>query len=84
MAGLAVDADVRDASAGADQLGRELERLRYADRFEGDVRAEAVGQLHHACDGVLAAVVDRDVGAEPQRALEAAVGEVDRDDLPGV
>ena len=54
----------------------------HADRLEGDVRAEAVGELHDLRDGVLAAVVDRRVGAEPLCALQAAVGEVDRDDPP--
>ena len=33
--------------------------------------------------GVLAAVVDRDVGAELERLLEPRVGEVDRDDPAG-
>ena len=37
-------------------------------------------RLHHLRDRVLAAVVDRDVGAELERLLEPRVGEIDRDD----
>ena len=42
---MAVDADVRDAAAGADEVGAELERLGNADRLDRDVGAEAAGQL---------------------------------------
>jgi hypothetical protein len=65
---------------GRISAGRELERRGHADRFECDVDTETVGHLHDQRERVLATVVDRDVRAEPQRALEAAVGEVDRDD----
>ena len=54
----------------------------HADGFHRHVGAEPVGELHHPLDGVLAAVVDRGVGAEAAGALEAAVGHVDRDDPP--
>ncbi len=33
--------------AGADELGGEFEGRGHADGLEGDVGAEAVGQLHH-------------------------------------
>ncbi len=81
--GLAMHADVRHASTGADQLGRELERVRHADRLQGDIGAEAVGELHDLRNRVLAPVVDRRVGAEPLGAFQPAVVEVDRDDPPG-
>src|SRR5205814_10372909 len=41
--GMAVHADVGEATARPDQIGAELERLRYADRLDGDVGAEAGG-----------------------------------------
>ncbi len=77
---LAVHADVRDPSARSDQLGAELECLRYADGLDRDVHAQAVSQGHHPRDRVLAAVVDGDVRAELARLLEPRVGEIDRDD----
>ena len=40
---MAVHADVGDAAARPDQIGAELERLRHADRLDGDVGAEAGG-----------------------------------------
>ena len=43
--GLAVDADVRDVSTGADQAGAQLERLGMPTASIDDVGAEAVGQL---------------------------------------
>ena len=76
-----VDADVGDAAARPDQLRAELERLRHADRLDRDVRAEPVGQLHDAGDGVLGAVVHDDVRAEVERLREPSIGEVDGDDL---
>ena len=79
----AMHADVRDAPTGADQLGRELERLRQAHRLERDVGAEPIGELHDARQCVLATVVDRRVGAEPRGALEPGVGKVDRHDATG-
>ena len=77
---MAVHADVGDAAARPDQIGAELERLRHADRLDGDVGAEPVGELHHPRDRVLLAVVDRDVRAELERLLEPRRVEVDRDD----
>ena len=56
---------------GRIELGRQLERLRHADRLERDVGAEPVGELHDPRDGVLAAVVDRRVGAEALRRSRA-------------
>jgi hypothetical protein len=44
-----------------------------------DVGSEPVRQLHHPRDGVLLAVVDRDVRAELHRLLEPRRVEVDRD-----
>ena len=82
--GLAVDADVRESAARADQLGGELERRRNADRLERAVGAETISQLHDLRDRVIATVVDRHVGAESPGALETAVGEIDRDDPTGV
>ena len=41
---------------------------------------EPVREFHHPGGRVLAAVVDRDVGAELECLLEARVGEIDRDD----
>ena len=52
-------------------------------RLDRHVGAETARQLHHRRDGVLAAVVDRDVGAELERLLEPRVGEIDRDDPAG-
>ena len=49
---MAVDADVGDATAGANELGAELERLGDADRLDRDVRAEAAGQLHDLGNGI--------------------------------
>ena len=60
---------------------RELEGGRHADRLDGDVGAEAAGQLATTASGVLAAVVDDDVGAELLGRLEPAVGQVDGDDV---
>ena len=60
-----VDTDVRNATAWANELGAELERLRDADRFDRDICAETAGQLHDLGSGRCAAgVVDRHVGAE--------------------
>ena len=42
---LAVDADVGDVAAGADQRGGQLEGRRHADGLDGDVGAETVGEL---------------------------------------
>ena len=81
VAGLAVHADVGDVAAGADQAGGQLEGGGHADRFDGDVGAEAAGQLGDDRLGVLAAVVDDDVGAELLGRLEPAVGQVDGDDV---
>ena len=47
---LAVHADVRDAPAGTDQLGRELEGRGHPDRLERHVGAEPVGELHDLRD----------------------------------
>ncbi len=77
-----VDTDVCHVPAGPNEIGRELECLRHADRFEGNVRAKAIGELHDRGGRVLAAVVDCRVGAEPSRAFETAVGEVYGDDAP--
>src|ERR1700691_3834056 len=71
--GVAVHPDVRDPSTRADQVGCELERVRYPHCLERDIDAESVGELHDQCEGVLAPVVDRDVGSEVPGALEAAV-----------
>ena len=78
---MAVHADVGDAAARPNQLGAELECLRNPDGLDRDVRAEPVGQLHDPRDGVLGAIVRRDVGAEVARLRESSIGEVDGDDL---
>ena len=70
--GLAVDADVRDVTPGADEPGRQLEGGGYPHRFDGDVGPEATGQLEDNGERVLAAVVDDDVGAERLGRLEPA------------
>ena len=67
---MAVDADVGDAAARADQLGAELERLRHADRLDRDVGAEAAGELHDPRDRVLRPLSIVDVRAELARLLE--------------
>ena len=59
---------------------RQLERGRYADRFDGDVGTESTGQRPDDLQRILAGVVDGDVGAERLRRVEPAVGQVDRDD----
>ena len=72
------------STSGADEPGRQLEGGGDADGFDGDVGAEAVGELRgppHS--GVLAAVVDHDVGAEGLGRLEAGVDLVDGDDVGG-
>jgi hypothetical protein len=43
--GLAVDTDVRHSSAGPYQAGTQFERLGDADRLDGHVRTESVGEL---------------------------------------
>jgi hypothetical protein len=72
----AVDADVRDPTGRADELGAELERCRDADGFDCHVDAEPVGQFEHARDCVLAAVVDRRVGVEAGRLGESRLDDV--------
>ena len=42
------------SATGADQLGCQLERRRHADRFDRDVGTEAVGELAHDRERVLA------------------------------
>ena len=81
--GTPVDADVGDVPTGAHEVDGELERLGDADRLDGDIGAKSVGELHHRRHRILRAVVHGHVGAEPARGLEPAVGEVDRDDVPG-
>ena len=51
------------------------------DGLDGDVGAEAAGELGDDGLGVLAAVVDDDVGAELLGGLEPAVGQVDGHDV---
>ena len=77
---MAVDADVRNPAARPDQLGAQLERLRDADRLDGDIRAEPVGQLHDPSDRILGAVVHHDVGPEVECLRQPGVGKVDGDD----
>jgi hypothetical protein len=74
---VAVRTDVRHASAGPHQLSRQLERLGYTHRFEGDVRAEPSGSS-------VARASSETLKSEPKlrRALEAAVSQFDRDDPP--
>ena len=79
---MAVHTDVRDAAAGPDELGAELERLRHADRLDRNVGAESLGQLHDASDGSSVPLLIVDVRSELERLLETRVGEVDRDDAP--
>ena len=50
--GVAVHADVRDPASGPDELGGELERLRYADSLDGHVGAEPTVRLHDRCNRV--------------------------------
>ena len=77
---MAVDTHVGDAAAGPDEVGAELECLGHAYRLDGNVRAEAAGQVHDALKGILDGVVDREVGAELERLLEPRARRVDRDD----
>ena len=77
-----VHPDVGHAPARADDLGAHLERLRDADRFDGDVHAPAVGQRHDLLLPVGVAGVDAVRGAELLRLLDPVGVQVDRDD-PG-
>ena len=78
---MSVHTDVGDPSARPHELGAQLERLRRADRLDRDVGTEPVSELHDGLDCGAAAVIDRHVGAERARPLEACVVEVDRDDV---
>ena len=71
---VAVNADVRDMPTGPDEFGAELERLGKADGFDRNVGTEAVGELVDERERILAAVVDRHVGAERLRLFEPRVG----------
>src|ERR1700735_4559994 len=81
--GMAVHADVRDPSSGSNQFSCQLERVRHANCLERSVCAESVGELHDLREGILASVVDRDIGPEAPSALESTVGGLDRKDPAG-
>ena len=73
--------DVRDVTAGPGEPGRQLEGRRRADCLDGDICSESAGELLDHCEGILAAVVDDDVGTELLRRFESCVGEIDGDDV---
>jgi hypothetical protein len=78
---LAVDADVGDPPAGADQFGALLEGLWDADRLDGHVGAEPVGEPLDHPRSLLGR--DRGGGAEGGGPLPARLDRVDGHDLGG-
>ena len=78
---MAVHTDVRDATARPTIAVQSSNVSGTPTASMATSTPQPVRQLHHACDGILAAVVDRQVGAELERLLEPRVGEVDRDDV---
>ena len=69
---------------GRISCGGQLEGRRHPDCLDRHVGAEPVGQAADDCQGVLAPVVHRHVGAELLGCFQPAVGEVDGDDVAGV
>ena len=61
---LSVDTDVGDVAARADKFGAQLKRGGYADSLDRHVDPEPFGQLVDDDNGILALVVDGEVGAE--------------------
>ena len=78
-----MDTDVGDVTSGTDQVDRELEGRRYADRLDCDVGAQVGGELAYSGNRVLVPVVDDDVGAKLLRRVEPCRGHVNRHDEAG-
>ena len=78
---LAVDADVRHATARPDQAGTELEAFRHTNRLDGDVGAQTVAQLRDDVSRGSVAESDGDICAKTAGRLQPAGGRVDRDDV---
>ena len=74
------------ASAVADQIQRLFDRARRSGRFDGDVDAEAAGEVAHdlrALALLRALNVDDMIGAHGGRELEAIGWRAERDDARG-
>jgi hypothetical protein len=78
-----VDAQAAEGAAGAQHAQAALEGLLRPQRLDRHVHAAAAGQLHDRLDGVLALVVDREVGPQRRRHLQPLRHAVDGDDPAG-
>ena len=69
---LSVDSNIGHVPTGPHQLGAQLERFGDANRFDGHVGAEAVGEPLNDGECVLVPVVDGHIGTEPLGGFETA------------
>src|SRR4051794_25505180 len=78
---LAVHTDVRNTPARTYETSGQLEGLRDADGLYRYVSAKTVGDRSDGRGRILPSAVDHHVGAELLGRVEAAVGEIDGDDV---